>query len=83
MHLCVDSPCFRSDVAMLSAGQYQLQRYVGNHKALIVIDGVEDECKLVRLRMAPVSAEPLIAQKADNTSRRMRTHALTDKECGG
>ena len=53
------SPCFCSNVAVLGAGQYQLRRYVGSHKALIVIDGVEDECKLVRLFMAPVFEEPL------------------------
>ena len=61
MQICEVSPCLSQQLQAtlkLGAGRYQLGTYVGSHKALIVIDGVEEECKLVRLRMAPVSAEP-------------------------
>ena len=44
---------------MLGAGQYMLRMHVGHHKALIVIDGVEDECKLVRCAWAHVSADSM------------------------
>ena len=72
----IHAPCFCSNATVLGAGQYQLGRYVANHKALVVIDGVEEECKLVRctwgtcLRWAPALPQPrTICSQCDPSDR--------------